>query len=343
MEVAKTFAMSKLYYVAQVLPLPNKYKKRIESNLSKFIFKGRHERLKLSDLENTPEKGGFGLPNIGVKADCLLLKQMCRMLALPGENSFNFLGYWLGSFLSDTGWGENFPELAEVGPASRVMSARFPLHQYMLDTFLEAVGREEIKETNIKTVTTKEIYAARMEDMLMPPKVEAKFPLVNYQELVYPRILNPVLEAKQKDLLFSLTHGIYRNRERLYQQNRTEDAFCPNQACRREDLVQDIEHIFCCCYKVRSAWQWIKNKIFELVSDLGPPVAVSNTDIVLAKFPTCRQEAECMFLLGTFLELVDSEVISKQKELLLDTLLGVLKSKMMCMGSRAVPQVQLFM
>ena len=109
--------------------------------------------------------------------------------------------------------------------------------------------------------------------MLTPPKVEAKFPLVNFQELVYPRILNPVLEAKQKDLLFSLTHGIYRNRERLYQQNRTEDAFCPNQACRREDLVQDIEHIFCCCYKVRSAWQWIKNKIFELVSDLGlgPP------------------------------------------------------------------------
>ena len=50
-----------------------------------------------------------------------------------------------------------------------------------------------------------------------------------------------------------------------------------------------------------------------------------------------------MFILGTFLELVDSEVISKQKELLLDTLLGVLKSKMMCMGSRAVPQVQLFM
>ena len=108
------------------------------------------------------------------------------------------------------------------------MSARFPLHQYMLDTFLEAVGRDEIKETNIKTVTTKEIYAARMEDMLTPPKVEAKFPLVNFQELVYPRILNPVLEVKQKDLLFSLTHGIYCNRERLQQQNITEDAFCPN-------------------------------------------------------------------------------------------------------------------
>ena len=46
-EVAKTFALSKLYYVAQVLPLPIKYRKRVEKNLSRFVFKGRHERLKL--------------------------------------------------------------------------------------------------------------------------------------------------------------------------------------------------------------------------------------------------------------------------------------------------------
>ena len=192
----------------------------------------------------------------------------------------------------------------------------------MLDSFLETVGRDEVKETNIKTVTTKEIYASRMDDMLMPPKVEVKFPLVNFRELVYPRIVNPVLEAKQKDLLFSIVHGIYRNRERLHQQNRTDDALCPNQACRREGLIQDIEHIFCSCYKVRSAWQWTRRKILELVSNLGPPVVISNKDIVMAMFPTSRQETECMFILGTFLELVDREVMSTKKDLLLDTLLG---------------------
>ena len=44
-EVAKTFAMSKLFYVAQVIPLPEKFRKRIESKLSSFIFRGRHEGL----------------------------------------------------------------------------------------------------------------------------------------------------------------------------------------------------------------------------------------------------------------------------------------------------------
>ena len=116
---------------------------------------------------------------------------------------------------------------------------------------------------------------ARMDDMLTPPKVELKFPLVNFQELVYPRIKHAVLEVKQRDLLFSLVHNIYPNRQRLFQQRRTDDPLCQNPACKRESLVQDLEHIFCSCYKVRSAWQWTRNKMLELVTELGPPLEVS--------------------------------------------------------------------
>ena len=153
-EVAKTFALSKLYYVAQVLPLPDKYRKQVDSSLSMFIFRGRHERLQLDELQNSYEQGGLGLPNIAVKADSLLLKQMCRMINLPDERSFHLLGYWLGSFLRDTDLGESFPELADLGPVSLTMSGRFPLHQYMLNTFLEAVGRGEVRRNDGPAATT---------------------------------------------------------------------------------------------------------------------------------------------------------------------------------------------
>ena len=66
-QVARTFALSKLFYVAQVMPLPNKYRRRVESSLSKFIFRCCHERLKLNELENSYEKGGLALPNILIK------------------------------------------------------------------------------------------------------------------------------------------------------------------------------------------------------------------------------------------------------------------------------------
>ena len=175
----------------------------------------------------------------------------------------------------------------------------------------------------------------------IPPKAESKFPQVNFKELVYPRLQNKALEVKQRDLLFSLTHGIYRNRARLFQQNRADDNLCPNPACRRENLVQDVEHLFCTCYKVRAAWQWTKKKMLELLRDQGRPPDTSNMDFILAMFPKCRQEAECILLLGTFVQLVDRETVLKQKELLVNTVIGVLKNKSEYAQRRAVPQVHI--
>ena len=50
-------------------------------------------------------------------------------------------------------------------------------------------------------------------------------------------------------------------------------------------------------------------------------------------YPSCRKEEECSFLLGTFIELVDREVICKQK--------SVLRARLKESGNRAVPDVLL--
>ena len=151
-------------------------------------------------------------------------------MTLDSEGSLHFLGYWLGGFLSNTGLGENFPELADLGPVSHTMSKVYPLHQYMHDTFMEGVGRGEVKKGTLKAVTTKKIYKSRIDDMLTSPKVESKFPQVNFQTLVYPRVNHAVLEVRQKDVMFSIIHGLYRNRDRLFQQHRLDDPLCCNQA-----------------------------------------------------------------------------------------------------------------
>ena len=392
-QVARTFALSKLYYVAQVLPLPGEHRRKVESRLSSFIFRGRHERLKLSELENTCENGGLGLPNLSVKADSLLIKQMCRMMNLPNEKSFHLMGYWLGWFLRDTGLGENFPELYDIGPVSQTMSGRYPLHQYMLDTFIEAVGRGEVGRINdpmastvqrdaalrvgqqaaqlagrgdawdqqhdaaqggdrqddvpvrqrgtsiLKSVTTKAIYISRMTDLLVPPKVELKFPQVNFPELVYGRVNHRVLETKQRDVNYAIIHGIYKNRHRLLQQHRVDDSLCSNQACRRSDMDETVEHIFSLCFKVRTAWLWLREKVIEMMSDQGPAPAISNTELLMFMYPGCRKEAEVIFLLSTYKELVDREAVGKQKELMVGTLRGVLRAKVEQLKSRAVPEI----
>ena len=54
-------------------------------------------------LKNDCRKGGLSLLNNLVRADSLLMKQFCRMLSLPGEDGYRMAGYWVGSFLEETG------------------------------------------------------------------------------------------------------------------------------------------------------------------------------------------------------------------------------------------------
>ena len=44
-------------------------------------------------MENKYEEGGLGLPNIAVKGDSLLITQMCRILSMSGDKTFQMPGY----------------------------------------------------------------------------------------------------------------------------------------------------------------------------------------------------------------------------------------------------------
>ena len=80
-----------------------------------------------------------------------------------------------------------------------------------------------------------------------------------------------------------------------------------------------MEHIFCLCFRVRTAWLWLRAKVIELLSDQGAAPVVSNTELIILMYPKCRRESETVFLLCTFMELVDREVSGKQKELMVGT------------------------
>ena len=79
----------------------------------------------------------------------------------------------------------------------------------------------------------------------------------------------------------------------------------------------------------------------ELLARTGPPPIVTNEDIILAQFHKCTQETEILFILGNYIELVDKDVVNKQKELQVDSMQGVLEAKIQFVKARAVPQLYL--
>ena len=76
----------------------------------------------------------------------------------------------------------------------------------------------------------------------------------------------------------------------------------------------------------------------QLLGRLGPPPVVSSEEILLMMFPKCTQENEVMFILGNYIQLVDYDAVNKQKEVRVDSVLGVLEGKLQFVMTRAVPQ-----
>ena len=268
-----TFALSKLWYTAQVLPLPIATARKFESVVSSFVFRGRHERLKLSEVQNPPSRGGLGLTCVSTKAQCLLLRQSLRVLNRPQESCCKHLGYWLGHFLQ-----EPFPHLSQHGPVSQTLLTQFPLHSAILEGLEEGLTRNEFSPNKLSEVTTKAIYKGRSVDVLPPPKVELEFPSVNFHELVYPRLSQVVLEPGPRDTLFCLVHGLYRNRARLFRQGRAQDPACPVPECHR--AVQDREHIFCSCSRVVEAWLWMRSRLLQLLPTSIGAAGISNEEFI---------------------------------------------------------------
>ena len=80
-QVVNIYLATTIWYTAQVLPLPPRFTKQINTEISRFIFRGRITmgRLTLEEL-SWPEKGGLGIVHIQKKADSLFLRQTYRML-----------------------------------------------------------------------------------------------------------------------------------------------------------------------------------------------------------------------------------------------------------------------
>ena len=333
----QTFALSKLWYVAQLLPLPNPVLKKIDSRISAFVFQGRPERLKLSEIENSPENGGLGLTCLATKAESLLLRQSLRVLSRPEESCSRHMGFWLGSFLQQA-----FPHLAQLGPSVPSLYLQFPLHTAILEVLEEGLIREEFNPKKLEEATTKLIYKSRINDVLLPPKVEEKFPTVDFQQLVYPRLSYRILEPESKDILFCIVHGLVHNKDRMFHQRRVQDPYCLLPEC--QGKVQDLEHLFCSCYLVNEAWAWLRSKLLENLPATPAALALSYTNLEVLKleFPADILDQECTWLLGNYCRIVASTVTGRKKILGAEGLAGRGRGCLQRLRGRAVVQPQLF-
>ena len=100
-EVLKLFALSRVYYVASILPINKTMVSKFEKDMGKFVttLSGKVLRVSLVELKNTVEKGGLGLPCISSTCKSLMLSQLLRMLKSGDDRSLTHISYWIGDLL----------------------------------------------------------------------------------------------------------------------------------------------------------------------------------------------------------------------------------------------------
>jgi hypothetical protein len=161
--VLEMFALSKLRYIAQILPLTKKYLVRTQAAAGVFLWKGSLERLLYQELHQPFTKGGLGLTHLATRAEALLGKQACHRIS-EGGNRHAHISYWLALSLR-----QNLPDLRQ-GLNAEIL----PGHWVALAKLLKEVLRqEEVEADQLWGVTAKELYKSWMST---PPhsKIEQK-------------------------------------------------------------------------------------------------------------------------------------------------------------------------
>ena len=89
-DVLETYVFSRLWYMAQILPLPSLVAQQLTTMAGSYLWKGHLERLALQELHSQRSEGGLKISCLVTRAQALLAKQVCWSLGHGGQAA----GHW---------------------------------------------------------------------------------------------------------------------------------------------------------------------------------------------------------------------------------------------------------
>ena len=284
-EVLRIFALSRVFYVASILPIRVTMVKKFEKIMGKFLWNdsGKVLRVSLAELKNKIELGGLGMPCLLSMSKSLLLSQLLRLLKSGDMKTMKHIGYWMGDLLGDLVVGLDGGAHAQVVPEYFATIA---------DVLVEAKASELVSGSNWKTLKCQGIYREYAKHFPVP-KVEIEAG-VSFKT-VWRRLASPVLSVVARDVLFLLLHNKLPVRERLFRIGLAVDPYC--QSCPGA-VICDLEHFFCSCTRVSNVWGWVRARLMGML-EIGY-VHLSNWELLNLLSPNSKSDKETVWLIGTY-------------------------------------------
>ena len=322
--VVEIFGLSKIWYMAQILPLPQWAEEEIYSAVSGFVWTGSHERLDLQTLSNPPRSGGVSLLALRPKVDALLLATWVRILSRP-HTTRNWLTarYWLGKKVKN-----HLPDLYHNvhGWHHSQLHAKVTL---LIKTWVKSIDPQDpdnatkLSPLDFFLQTSKSLYKLISPIPPRPTIEENVLGMAVDWAVVWRRSTTRTWSHKVSDTMLRVLHNVHPTRERLHHTNYCLDNVCPAEGTKHpregpvlpdqrsltsiytDGPIQDRCHLFCDCSRVLNCWTWVRT---VLVWELLPAgVYVTNQEFISLSFPEAERSVEITWLVGVYIDWIWSQ------------------------------------
>ena len=231
-----TFALSKIWYIAQVLPMPEKFSQRVELTIGYYIWKGYMFRVHRNQLRQPIENGGFKLINVQLKCNALLMKNIIK--AFHDKGSYQDIQFWKT-------YVQNVVQL--------------PIQFRPFKKILSIISSLNYDPQNQQTFTSKFLYTRLMESSENDIRIMNKYPALKWKQ-IWKTFKIPHTPTDWKVTAYEVVNEIIATDVKKFHHSITTSPIC--EECGHLDTIL---HRLITCQKVKNIWKWLSETLNQAV------------------------------------------------------------------------------
>ncbi|KAJ4451298.1 hypothetical protein ANN_02759 [Periplaneta americana] len=230
-----TFALSKLWYLAQVLPMPDKVSQKIEQLIGYYVWRGYPFRVARPQLRRKITEGGLNLIFVSIKCHSLLMKTI--ILAKNGIGHPQDIVFWRQFFQLST-------------------SRRGTIGSHFRKTINLMESLPNTVTSDITRINTKEIYHCLHQSLYEIPYIQQKFPNKNWLR-IWTCFKWSNVPSEWKVTTYEVVNEIVPTEHKKYMCNMVLSPLC--KRCGQIDTVR--HRLTNCNAQVTQMWTWLRRHL----------------------------------------------------------------------------------
>ena len=274
--VANALALSRIWYVASLVHMPNWVFSKLNSLLFKFFWAGKPDLVRRDVVVQKKDSGGFSVVSVKLKVQALLVQWVKRSQESQG-GWISLLTYWLFDR-----FGVDLPTILEF-PSLFYLPLLPPFYNAVFNAWRSLGGSRDPSSgaptysghsnsrTSLSGMTCKLAYLRLLEiNTVVPHCVEKFSPTFGslYWPATWTQLFYMPLDRKVIDLSWKIAHGVLYAAKRLLS-----FGYAISTQCFCRSPMESAEHLFFHCPLAKSGVDWIQSKLF-LAAPLAPSICL---------------------------------------------------------------------